>query len=183
MRSTARRKASTYVAPFIVMLFVATAFILGGCRSTAEEQDAHLTPVATPPEELEGGAESLVRVTLAEYSVLPDQLTVASGEVTFQLFNQGSMAHEFLIIRTNVPAGDLPLFGDIGEVDLEHEDLTLVFRHEAFPAGESREVTQLLPPGNYALICNLTGHYDSGMFSDFVVAADAPEANDDIDDE
>ena len=74
----------------------------------------------------------------------------------------------------DLPANDLPLFGDVGEVDLEADGLTLVFRHEAFPAGESRQVTQTLAAGHYALICNLTGHYDNGMYADFVVAAAAP---------
>jgi uncharacterized cupredoxin-like copper-binding protein len=104
-----------------------------------------------------------VDVTLAQFAVTPGAGAAPAGRVTFRVHNAGTITHEFVVIKTNRPASDLPIkngradeAGNIGETgDLK--------------AGASKSVTLKLPAGHYALICNLPGHYLAGQHSDFRV--------------
>jgi uncharacterized cupredoxin-like copper-binding protein len=112
------------------------------------------TPVAPPHR---------VAVSLKEFKVLPTSAQAASGKVTFNVHNSGAATHEFVVVRTDKPAGGLPLksgradeTGNVGETG----DLA---------PGASKSVTLNLKPGHYALICNLPGHYVAGQHADFTV--------------
>ena len=83
--------------------------------------------------------------------------------MTFDVSNVGAAPHEMVVIRTSKPAGSLgsgsrvPETGSVGETgDVK--------------AGASKTVTLSLTPGHYALICNIPGHYRSGMHTDFTVS-------------
>jgi uncharacterized cupredoxin-like copper-binding protein len=109
------------------------------------------------------GAET-VKVGLSEYSISPDIQSVKAGDVTFDVANEGTMAHEMVLIKTDVPPTHLPMekgeaseAGSVGEVS----DL---------PAGESGTLTVHLDPGHYVMICNLPGHYSAGMRTEFTVS-------------
>jgi uncharacterized cupredoxin-like copper-binding protein len=111
-----------------------------------------------------GGVTSkpLVAVQVDEFSVFPGTQGAPSGKVRFVVTNIGKFKHEFVVLKTNKPAGNLlkgkeaDESGAVGEID-------------GVPPGQARTLNLTLKPGHYALICNLPGHYMTGQFADFYV--------------
>jgi uncharacterized cupredoxin-like copper-binding protein len=102
-------------------------------------------------------------VSLSEFKIKPTATAVHAGSVSFAVTNEGKAKHEFVVLQTDVAAGALPVkgsraseAGNIGETG----DLG---------AGESKTVTLDLKAGHYVFICNLPGHYKSGMRRGFRV--------------
>ena len=126
-----------------------------------------------------GSPGSRVRVTLEERSLRPDAQSVAAGRVTFETVNRGTQEHELLVVRTDLPAGDLPmglegpaleLAGDVvlGAPHSHHAlDRRSAARHVA-PGGTRRETVEL-SPGRYVLLCSLPGHYAAGQRASLLV--------------
>ena len=115
----------------------------------------------------------------AEFDLVPAKPQVRAGNVTFKLANTGAIEHELIVIRTDLDSGALPTDGDgaaeehgavapegAGHAGDEHSGAH-VGAH--VPAGEKATVTVRLKPGNYALVCNLPGHYDAGMHANLTV--------------
>lgn len=103
-----------------------------------------------------------VNVSLAEFTVKPNVPQAAAGKVSFAVHNGGKLTHEFVVLRTDKPAGSLlkgsraDESGNVGETgDLK--------------PGQAKKITLNLPAGHYALICNLPGHYSAGQHTDFTV--------------
>jgi uncharacterized cupredoxin-like copper-binding protein len=104
-----------------------------------------------------------VDVSLAQFAVTPSVSQAPGGRVTFRVHNAGTITHEFVVIKTERAASDLPIkngradeAGNVGETgDLE--------------PGLTKSVSLKLAPGHYALICNLPGHYLAGQHTDFTV--------------
>jgi uncharacterized cupredoxin-like copper-binding protein len=136
----------------IVLLVVAvplTAAAVGGASTRAEP-----TPSTT------------VGVWLKEWRVIPSTRVASAGKVTFVVSNIGKLEHELVVIRTDREPNKLGgtrsganEVGSRGEVEELRPPL-------------SDRLTLTLPPGRYALICNLEdhgGHYKHGMFASFIV--------------
>ena len=119
----------------------------------------------------------LVRASLAQWSVTANS-TAPAGTVTFEVTNNGTMVHEMIVMKTDIPADELPVtdageppapvatgadkvgegdnVGETGAPDLE--------------AGATRTfVIDNMEPGKYVLFCNLAGHYQNGMRTAFTV--------------
>lgn len=127
--------------------------------STASKQAAPATPTAAAPAP---AAAARIGVTLKEYSVAPSPAVGKAGRVTFNVRNSGTIPHEFVVLRTAKPAGNLlkgaeaDEAGNVGEIgDLQ--------------PGQAKTLSLPLKPGHYALICNLPGHYKAGQHADFTV--------------
>ena len=133
------------------------------------EADPEADPVAdvapgvveTPPP----GAPQ-VKVTLAEWVIAREVNSVKAGETYFLADNVGpNDAHELVIIKTDLAPGQLPV--QDGRVPADKVDIVgaiMPFR----PWSQASMVLDL-EPGNYALICNIRGHYSAGMWADFDV--------------
>jgi len=94
-----------------------------------------------------------------------DPTTVPAGTVTFTVVNEGVKKHEFVILSTDVMAGDLPLKGD----EVVEDDYTAIDEIGDLPPGDTQTLTVDLAAGHYALICNLKGHVRMGMYADITV--------------
>jgi len=107
-------------------------------------------------------SKPLVAVTVDQFSVFPATQGAPKGKVRFVVTNVGNIRHEFVVLKTNKPAGNLlegkeaNESGAVGEID-------------GVPPGQARTLNLVLKRGHYALICNLPGHYLSGQFADFYV--------------
>jgi len=101
-------------------------------------------------------------VTLSEFNVAPKPAQLASGRVTFNVSNGGTVKHEFVVIKTNKPASDLlkngraDETGNVGEIG-------------GIDPGQTKALKLSLKAGHYALICNLPGHYAAGQYADLTV--------------
>jgi uncharacterized cupredoxin-like copper-binding protein len=85
--------------------------------------------------------------------------------VTFEVTNEGTKTHEFVILSTDTPADQLTMKGD----EVVEDDYEAVDEIEDIPGGETGTLTVDLASGHYALICNVKGHYRMGMYTDLTV--------------
>jgi uncharacterized cupredoxin-like copper-binding protein len=90
-----------------------------------------------------------------------------AGEVTFTIANDGSIGHEFLVVKTDIEVGKIPLDGD--HFPEPAEGLEVIDEIGEFPQGTTESLTLMLEPGKYQLVCNLPGHYAAGMHTGFEV--------------
>ena len=104
---------------------------------------------------------------LSEWKVAMNRKTAEAGEVTFWIANKGTMEHEFLVVRTDYPDGEIPLDGDHFSEDAE--GVTVVDEIPEFEVGLIKELTLELAPGAYQLLCNIPNHYKNGMHVSFTV--------------
>ena len=73
--------------------------------------------------------------------------------------------HELVLLKTNRDPGSFEVSG--GEVDekaLEESGAEIPGEIADVPPGKSKSMTVDLTPGKYAMICNLPGHYQRGMY-------------------
>lgn len=108
--------------------------------------------------------------------LIADHATVPHGTVSFFVTNDGSINHEVVVLplADSQAAGIRPIAGD-AKVD-ETESLGEASKTNGEGAGEgivpaaSGWMTVTLAPGHYELVCNLAGHYRSGMFTELTVS-------------
>ncbi len=117
-------------------------------------------------EEYEPGAKIDMSKATMGVKAMPDQ--AKAGVVTFKVTNNSKdTIHEMIVMQLDKADDPLPYInaenrvnedkaGDKGEVS------------ELDP-GNSGSLTVALKPGKYLLICNVPGHYASGMWTEFTV--------------
>lgn len=108
-----------------------------------------------------GTAVHVVRVSERDFVIhAPHRLP--AGLVRFVVTSTGPVSHELIVVRA--PTGTLPLRADGLTVDEDAIEQQIVGSLE--PAGPaSRSLDVRLTPGRYLLICNMAGHFMSGMSS------------------
>ncbi len=157
------QKKRWFMLAGVLAALVALAVVAAACSDDDDGDEAHIAtePGATEPAD----QETLVDVTMAEFSVTPSVESVPAGTVTFVARNTGAIDHNFRLIKTDLAPDALPT--DAGLAD--ESQLDVIASTEDFGAGESRDVSADLEPGSYLLICNFVGHYESGMTVAFTV--------------
>jgi uncharacterized cupredoxin-like copper-binding protein len=105
---------------------------------------------------------------LREWAVSKSLLEVPAGSTRFRVRNNGSLEHELVIIKTVLPADNLPIDDAASVVDVGAAG-ELVGEVEEIGSTQERSATFTLTPGKYVMICNIAGHYQQGMRTDFTV--------------
>jgi uncharacterized cupredoxin-like copper-binding protein len=96
--------------------------------------------------------ERVVTVTLDDYAIMPQDISVREGRVRFVASNAGRLTHN---LRVEEPDdGTEPLGGT-----------------ETAQPGDTVRTTVDLEPGTYLLRCSLANHDDLGMTGELVVRA------------
>ncbi len=113
------------------------------------------------------GPLTTVDVTEKDFSIAPSVASGPSGNFTFDISNEGPTTHEFVIVKTDLPADQLPVADN--EVNEDDSRLQHIDEVEDLTQGDKSSFSVNLPPGHYAFICNLPGHYQLGMHIDFTV--------------
>ena len=120
--------------------------------------------LAVPASAADTASGSEVSIALVEWKLLPGQITVRPGRVTFVVRNRGTIDHEFLILRSDrhhhslaVMKGRAVETGRLGEIPL-------------IPKGVTKRITLRVPRGKYILLCNLLGHYQAGQYASLRVS-------------
>jgi uncharacterized cupredoxin-like copper-binding protein len=161
------------------VLGLAACVLLVAGTACGDDDEGDETPTGASPTSAAAtpsdGGET-VEVLLNEFSVLPDPDSVAEGEVTFRVTNEGpDDVHEFVIIATALEADALPTVED-GSVD--ETGVEVIDEIEDIAVGDTQEVTvDSLEAGPYVLICNIVeeedgvteSHYQLGMRRAFTV--------------
>lgn len=103
--------------------------------------------------------------TLTEYRIQLSAASAPAGKVTFNVTNSGTIVHEFVILKTDVLAKDLPLTGD----SVDEGAFNAIGEVEETEAGGTGTFAATMAAGHYAIICNIPGHVALGMTTDFTV--------------
>jgi uncharacterized cupredoxin-like copper-binding protein len=130
----------------------------------------HSAP-AQPVSALPKHAGTLIKSSVADFSIKLDRSTVPAGKMTFQVANQGPSFHEFVILKTNHPAGNLPMIKQEGYVRAAEDAKGDIHVAElgGIKVGSSKNLTTSLKPGHYVIVCNLPMHYKMGMWTALTV--------------
>jgi hypothetical protein len=111
-----------------------------------------------------------VNITLWDFHIDTGTPSVTSGDVVFDAHNQAPATHEFVVVRTNLPADALPLGPD--GLSVNEDSLDGVGELSEVPAGTVGTLPLHLAPGRYVFFCNLDGHYLGGMHGVLEVSED-----------
>ena len=114
-------------------------------------------------------------MTLTEFSIGVDPVTVPAGSVTFEVTNEGPAdVHEFVLFSTELGLTELPTLedGTVGETCVE-----LIYEIEDIAVGDTQALTVDLEAGPYVVICNISEehmgelevHYQEGMRASLTV--------------
>jgi len=141
-------------------------------KAATEAMTAEATATkAIAPEATATKAPSTSKTTLdvaeKEFTITPSITTVPAGNITFNVRNTGTVAHDFLVIKTELDPAALP-YDQAAYKVIESQVDVLKHQHD-IPVGGSATVTLDLTAGHYVLICNVPSHYESRMRIAFTV--------------
>lgn len=94
---------------------------------------------------------------------------MAAGQVSFVAHNQGSLAHELVVLRLPTDGPGTRQTGSDGKID-ESQSLGEASKScaagtgDGLAPGSTGWVTLTLPTGRYELVCDEPWHYAAGMF-------------------
>jgi uncharacterized cupredoxin-like copper-binding protein len=137
-----------------------------GCAADAPDAAGSASVEATAGSTANEG--NFVSGTLQEWKVSVSPNTATAGEVKFTMSNNGTIGHEFLVVKTDILDGKIPLDGD--HFAEPSPGLEVIDEIGEFKPGTTELLVLTLEPGNYQLVCNLPGHYAAGMHTTFVVS-------------
>ena len=126
-----------------------------------------LTSCGSDPNDASGTTSNSVSGVVKEWSVTVDAESAVAGEVTFAVANEGSIGHEFLVVKTDFEVGKIPLVED--RFAESAKGVEIVDEIGQFPPGTTASLVVKLEPRRYQLVCNLPGHYAAGMHAGFEV--------------
>jgi uncharacterized cupredoxin-like copper-binding protein len=163
---------------------VVIALLAAGCGTAASQSPApaSVAPAATaasaapasaaassaPTETATASAAAgAVTVALSQFKVELGATSAPGGSVKFDVTNNGSVEHEFVVFKTDLAADKLPLSSDGKSVDEEGTGVKAIDEIAEFEPGKTESLTVDLPAGRYVLICNVPTHYTKGMHAEF----------------
>ncbi len=162
--TTATRQLVATAAASATPALLAVTEAAGQPSSTSAPTELPAThATATPPPS--GG--QTIGVSLREFSVSPSSGSASAGTVTFSVSNDGTIPHDFIVIKTDLAQDALPVNSSTLTVDESRVDV--VARQSAIREEHSVQVPADLTAGHYVLICNLADHYSAGMHAAFAV--------------
>ena len=109
-----------------------------------------------------------VTATEREWKIQADHKTIKAGDITFTVTNKGTINHELLVIRTDLPLGGIPIGAD-GKFNEDDPKATNVGESGEYEVGLTKTFKVKLAPGKYQLVCNIPNHYKNGMHIAFTV--------------
>jgi uncharacterized cupredoxin-like copper-binding protein len=144
----------------ILLVAVGLALVVGGCGG--DDDETTTGSGTTDTVEAEKQATTLA-VSMTEFRFSPANPELARGTLAITAANKGKTPHELVLLKTNADPSKLPQHGDgVSEKNSVGEIPPLV-------PGESAAHTFDLKPGKYAMVCNVSGHYDAGMYGSLTV--------------
>lgn len=162
--------------PIATASILATAALLVG-GTVLLAQDATPVPAESPaaassPMPVESApaasmsAGAVVAVTLQDGVVTPAVTSIPAGSVTFDVSNTGGLTHEFVVVRTDIAAADLPTRDD-GSFDEDAEGAEVLGEVEEIAPGSTQSLTLDLTAGHHVILCNIVDEQDGQPFSHF----------------
>jgi hypothetical protein len=118
-------------------------------------------PIGVPP--------SGTAIYLSEWSVgLPTSML--AGQNNFAITNIGTIQHELLVFKSDLPPSAYPLDKN-GDIVEDGPGINLISDGDNIDPGKTQTRTvDLSQAGSYLFVCNIPGHFKAGMFSELTVA-------------
>ena len=132
---------------------VAASALVAGCGTSSSN-------ASSSPDTVTG--------TEREWKIVADHKTIKAGDVTFTFTNRGSIQHELLVIRTDLPVGAIPIGAD-GRFNEDDPKAVNLGETGEYDVGKTSTFKVKLEPGKYQLVCNIANHYKNGMHIAFTV--------------
>ncbi len=158
---------ATFVAGSLLTLTIACSSDSGDDHTHNDATDA----IGLPGSNGEHHGANEVHLYMTEYEITGEDGAAipqpVAGEVTFEVHNEGAIQHEFVVIKTDLNEGELPVDGTT--VDENATGVDIVDEIEPFDADTAEILTVDLAPGAYVLICNIAGHYELDMHAAMTV--------------
>ena len=114
----------------------------------------------------EGAAPGVVIVVGIEWAFGTGLPSIAAGEVTFEMINEGAVVHDIWVLRTAHAYDALPVQSGVA---VTGGDVEVVEKVLETASGTTVSLTASLVPGSYVLICNIPAHYELGMRAPFTI--------------
>ncbi|MEY2418229.1 MAG: hypothetical protein QOG90_909 [Actinomycetota bacterium] len=144
-----------------------TAILAMGATSAACGGGDDSKPDAKPDKQ--NGPTTALGATEKEFVIALDKASVPAGTVRVTSTNNGTVPHELVAFRTDLPVDKLPLKD--GNVDEDGDGVTHMDPEaEDIKPGSSKSITLHLSAGRYVFICNVPGHYAGGMHTELTVS-------------
>jgi plastocyanin len=108
------------------------------------------------------GSSTKINFTMTDFAFNPNEFTIPAGEeITLQATHNGTMEHNFIVMKYGTDAGDI----------FDEADKVNVFWEVDLQPGDSKTIIFTAPdqPGKYQIICGMTGHLQSGMVGKLIV--------------
>lgn len=154
--TTAAATAAAATTPAVTATAAAPVSAAPTVAPTPQPQTATPAPVAAGP----------IGVSLTDIAIKLDRSSTAAGSVTFSVKNVGTVIHQLVVLKTDIPQNQIPASssqpGTMTEPGFIAQTSTL-------NPGGATTLTLTLASGNYVLMCNQPAHYLVGMHVGFVV--------------
>ena len=148
-------------------LTLVAGLVIAGCGGSSS--DTTSTSAASGAQTGTTGGNSLT-VKMTDFAFTPSDPTVKSGTLRISSPNDGQVEHELVVLKTDKPAGSLPVKGnEVDEEGLEAKGVENAGEIEEVGPGQTKSNDFKLTPGKYVMICNLPGHYQQGMYGTLTV--------------
>jgi uncharacterized cupredoxin-like copper-binding protein len=112
------------------------------------------------------GDGATIDVTLVDDGVTLSETEASSGTLTFDTTNEGTLTHEIEVFEGEKDPASLPIEDHVADT----EGWTLIDEIEDITPGASAPLTLDLEPGTYQVVCNLSGHFEKGMYATLTVS-------------
>lgn len=168
MRTKNLLKALTICA--ILSSLVACSNNKSAESSSPNNSAIQTAPSATSsPKPKETTQGTKINVTAKEMVFQLSSATAPAGPVEFVVKNEGKKPHEFVVLKNDLPNKKLPLKG--GSLDEDAKGLKNLgeISESKLTSGATQTLQLTLTPGRYLLVCNLPGHFQAGMKTEFTV--------------
>jgi uncharacterized cupredoxin-like copper-binding protein len=134
------------------------------------EDSTTMAPETTnPSESYSEEPKNDISGSVKEWVVSVDAHESKAGDVNFTITNEGTITHEFLVVKTDYEPGKIPL-GKENRFDEEAEGITVIDEIPEWNPGETKKLKVTLEPGKYQVLCNIAGHYANGMYAPLIVS-------------
>lgn len=108
------------------------------------------------------GPSTKINFTMTDFAFTPNEFTVPAGqEITVHIIHDGTVEHDFIVMKYGTNAGEM----------FNEEDKANVFLEIDLQPEDSKTVVFTAPeqPGTYQIICGMVGHLQSGMVGKLTV--------------
>lgn len=144
------------ITPILAMAAFVGLTALAGCGGAAS------TPASGTPAAPAAAAVDGSNIGLAEFKLSNVPTTLPAGKSDLTITNNGSVDHELLIFKSDLAPAAYPADAD-GKILEEGAGINKVSDGDNVTAGQTQKRTVDLAAGTYLFVCNLPGHFKSGM--------------------